>query len=199
MERTNGCGSCDLPVNQPQVVVSRGNPHASLMLIGEAPGAREDELGKPFVGRSGQLIDRLMESVGLDPQTDAYICNVVKCRPPKNRRPTLAEIASYRPWLQQQIELVDPYVIALAGSTAVEAILGIKGGITRLRGQWQHWQGRLLMPLLHPAYLLRNPSPADGAPVALTRGDLLEVRQRLIQVNRCAVVPMLDSSRRRLP
>ena len=199
MERTNGCGSCDLAVNQPQIVVSRGNPQASLMVIGEAPGAREDELGKPFVGRSGQLIDRLMESVGLDPQTDAYICNVVKCRPPKNRRPTHVEIASCRPWLQQQIELVDPYVIALAGSTAVEAILGIKGGITRLRGQWQHWQGRLLMPLLHPAYLLRNPSQVDGAPVALTRGDLLEVRQRLIQVNRCAVVPMLDSSRRRLP
>jgi len=199
MEAANGCGACDLPFTQPQVVVSRGNPQACLMVIGEAPGAREDELGKPFVGRSGQLMDRLMESVGLDPHTDAYICNVVKCRPPKNRRPTLAEIASCRPWLQQQIELVDPYVIALAGSTAVEAILGIKGGITRLRGQWQHWQGRLLMPLLHPAYLLRNPSPVDGAPMALTRGDLIEVRQRLKQVDRCAVVPMLDSARRRLP
>ena len=183
MERTNGCGSCDLPVNQPQIVVSRGNPQASLMVIGEAPGAREDELGKPFVGRSGQLLDRLMESVGLDPVVDAYICNVVKCRPPKNRRPTLAEIASYRPWLQQQIELVDPYVIALAGSTAVEAILGIKGGITKLRGQWQHWHGRLLMPLLHPAYLLRNPSPVDGAPIALTRGDLMSIRHRLSNVD----------------
>ncbi len=199
MDASNGCGSCDLRFTQPQVVVSRGNPQACLMMIGEAPGAREDELGKPFVGRSGQLMDRLMESVGLDPEVDAYICNVVKCRPPKNRRPTLVEIASCRPWLQQQIELVDPYVIALAGSTAVEAILGIKGGITKLRGQWQHWQGRLLMPLLHPAYLLRNPSPVDGAPMALTRGDLIEVRQRLKQVDRCAVVPMLDSARRRLP
>jgi DNA polymerase len=85
--------------------------------------------------------------------------------------------------LQQQIELVDPYVIALAGSTAVEAILGIKGGITRLRGQWQHWQGRLLMPLLHPAYLLRNPSPVDGAPIALTRGDLMSIRHRLSNVD----------------
>ena len=199
MDAANGCGSCDLPFTKPQVVVSRGNPQACLMMIGEAPGAREDELGKPFVGRSGQLMDRLMESVGLDPDVDAYICNVVKCRPPKNRRPTLVEIASCRPWLQQQIELVDPYVIALAGSTAVEAILGIKGGITKLRGQWQHWHGRLLMPLLHPAYLLRNPSPADGAPIALTRSDLNEVRHRLKQVDRCAVVPMLDSSRRRLP
>ncbi|KZR64258.1 MAG: uracil-DNA glycosylase [Prochlorococcus sp. MED-G132] len=183
MERTNGCGACVMPVQQPQVVVSRGNPQACLMVIGEAPGAREDELGKPFVGRSGQLLDRLMESVGLDPVVDAYICNVVKCRPPKNRRPTLAEIASYRPWLQQQIELVDPYVIALAGSTAVEAILGIKGGITKLRGQWQHWHGRLLMPLLHPAYLLRNPSPVDGAPIALTRGDLMSIRHRLSNVD----------------
>ena len=183
MEVANGCGACDLPATQPQVVVSRGNPQACLMVIGEAPGAREDELGKPFVGRSGQLMDRLMDSVGLNPDVDAYICNVVKCRPPKNRRPTAEEIASCRPWLQQQIELVDPYVIALAGSTAVEAILGIKRGITKLRGQWQPWQGRLVMPLLHPAYLLRNPSPVDGAPIALTRSDLMNIRHRLSNVD----------------
>ena len=193
------CQVCGLPVTQPQVVVSRGNPQAKLMVIGEAPGASEDEKGKPFVGRSGQILDRLLESVGLDPHADVYITNVVKCRPPKNRRPTGNEIALSRPWLQQQIELVDPDVIALAGSTAVEAILGIKGGITTLRGKWQDWQGRLLMPLLHPAYVLRNPSKAEGAPVALTRGDLIEVCNRLNTIKQCSVVPVLDSARSHKP
>ncbi len=193
------CRVCDLPVTNTQVVVSRGNPQAKLMLIGEAPGAFEDEIGKPFVGRSGKVLDRLLESVGLDPQTDVYITNVVKCRPPNNRRPTGNEIASSLPWLQQQIELVDPYVIALAGSTAVEAILAKKGGITRLRGQWQDWQGRLLMPLLHPAYLLRNPSKAEGAPIALTRGDLMEVYSRLNQIKQNSLVSEMDLARDRQP
>ena len=178
-----------------QAVVSRGNPHAKLMLIGEAPGAREDELAKPFVGRSGQTLERLMESVGLNCDQDVYICNVVKFRPPKNRRPTRQEIALSFPWLQQQIELVDPALIVLAGSTAVEAILGIRGGISKLRGHWQDWQGRWVMPLFHPAYLLRNPSQAEGAPIALTKSDLLQVRQRLNRINQQAVVPVLGTAR----
>ncbi|WP_320664306.1 uracil-DNA glycosylase [Prochlorococcus sp. MIT 1223] len=162
-----------------KVVVSRGNPLSKLMIVGEAPGAMEEELGQPFVGRSGKVLDDLFDSVGIDTQKDAYICNVVKCRPPKNRRPTKEEIQLNLPWLYQQIKLVDPLVIVLVGATSVEALLGIRGGISRLRGTWQNWEGRLVMPLFHPAYLLRNPSKEEGAPISLTLLDLIKVREKL--------------------
>ena len=166
------------------MVVSRGNPRASLLLIGEAPGAQEDAQGRPFVGRAGQLLDRMLESVGLDSERDAYICNVIKCRPPDNRRPTAAEIAACRPFLLRQIALVDPRLILLVGATALEGVLGIKGGITRLRGQWRAGEGeglagRALMPILHPSYLLRNPSREQGSPKWHTWQDLKEVKRRL--------------------
>lgn len=155
------------------------------MLIGEGPGAQEDLAGLPFVGRSGQLLDQLLAAAGLDSQSEAYVCNVVKCRPPDNRKPTAAEMAACRPWLEQQIVLVDPLVIGLVGATALEAVLGIRGGITRLRGQWRAGdqvglQGRWLMPLLHPSYLLRNPSQAEGSPRWHTVRDLAELHRRLI-------------------
>ena len=159
--------------------MSRGNPLARLMIIGEAPGAIEDLRGEPFVGRSGILLERLMESVGIDIKNDAYICNLIKCRPPKNRRPTKAELSACRPWLNKQIELNDPRVIALTGATAVREILGIKGGLTKIRGNWMSWQGRWVMPVFHPAYLLRNPSLSDGSPTSLTFKYLLAVRDRL--------------------
>ena len=151
------------------------------MLIGEAPGAREDALGQPFVGRSGQLLDRLLLEVGLNPESDLYICNAVKCRPPQNRRPKRAELTACRPWLNRQIDQVNPRVIVLLGATAVESLLGIKGGMTQLRGQWLSWDGRDVMPIFHPSYLLRNPSKASDAPTALTRSDLNAVQQRLCE------------------
>jgi uracil-DNA glycosylase family 4 len=164
--------------------VSRGRPGASLMVIGEGPGAQEDASGLPFVGRAGQLLDQMFESVGIDTNRDAYVCNVVKCRPPDNRRPTPEEMAACRPWLDQQIALVDPAVILLAGATAMEGVLGVKGGITRLRGQWRQGsgaglEGRWLMPIFHPSYLLRNPSREQGSPKWLTWQDLQDVRRRL--------------------
>lgn len=179
-----GCQACGLAQGRQNVVVSRGNPRAALLLIGEAPGAQEDAQGRPFVGRAGQLLDRMLESVGLDSEQDAYICNVIKCRPPDNRRPTAAEIAACRPFLLRQIALVDPRLILLVGATALEGVLGIKGGITRLRGQWRAGEGeglggRLLMPILHPSYLLRNPSREQGSPKWHTWQDLKEVRRRL--------------------
>jgi DNA polymerase len=152
------------------------------MVIGEGPGAQEDEQGLPFVGRSGQLLDRLLLSAGIDSNRDAYICNIVKCRPPGNRKPTAEEQAACRPWLEQQIALVDPPLILLAGATAVQGLLGIKGGITGLRGQWRPWHGRWLMPILHPSYLLRNPSERPGSPKALTQADLQQVQARLAQL-----------------
>ncbi|WP_254967776.1 uracil-DNA glycosylase family protein [Cyanobium sp. CH-040] len=181
------CRRCGLADGRTHVVVSRGNPAARLMVIGEGPGAQEDATGQPFVGRAGQLLDQMLASVAIDSNRDAYICNVVKCRPPGNRKPTALEIEACRPWLEQQIRLVDPAVILLAGASALEGVLGIKGGITRLRGQWRRGEreplaGRWLMPILHPSYLLRNPSRQQGSPKWLTWHDLQDVRRRLDQL-----------------
>ena len=176
------CRRCGLADGRLQVVVGRGNPRARLLLIGEAPGAQEDLEGLPFVGRSGQLLDRLLQSAGIDSNRDTYICNVVKCRPPDNRKPSAAELAACRPWLEQQIALLDAPLVLLVGATALQGVLGIKGGITSLRGQWRPWQGRWLMPILHPSYLLRNPSERPGSPKALTLDDLRQVRERLAQL-----------------
>lgn len=181
------CRRCALGATRQQVVVSRGNPTARLMVIGEGPGAQEDEHGLPFVGRSGQLLDRMLDSVGIDSNRDAYVCNIVKCRPPENRKPTALEMGACRPWLDQQIALVDPGVILMAGATAVEGLLGIKGGITKLRGQWRRGEGgslegRWLMPIFHPSYLLRNASKERGSPKWLTWQDLQDVQRRLAQL-----------------
>ena len=178
------CQRCPLAQGRTQVVLARGNPSAQLLLIGEAPGAEEDRQGLPFVGRSGQLLDHLLAEAGLDRDRDLYIVNGIKCRPPQNRRPTHAEMAACRPWLERQIALVDPAMILLVGATALQAVLGVKGGITRLRGQWRPGEGlllagRALMPLLHPSYLLRNASEAEGTPRWHTRADLAAVRRCL--------------------
>jgi len=173
------CRRCGLAEGRQMVVVSRGDPAARLMVIGEGPGAQEDASGRPFVGRAGQLLDQMLASVGLDSERDAYVCNVVKCRPPDNRRPTPQEIAACAPWLAARVAAVDPAVVLLAGATALEGVLGIKGGISRLRGRWHPWQGRWVMPVFHPSYLLRNPSREKGSPKWLTWQDLQEVRRRL--------------------
>ena len=177
----SSCTACSLAETRQTVVIARGNPQAALMVIGEAPGAREDATGQPFVGRSGQALDRLLEAVGFDLINDVYICNAVKCRPPGNRRPKRSELAACRPWLDEQLALVDPVVIVLAGATAVEAILQIKGGMSDLRGRWQTWNQRAVMPVFHPSYLLRHPSREPGAPLDLTRGDFSAVRRRLCE------------------
>ena len=178
-QQCQACRSCSLALGRQQVVVSRGNPQARLMLIGEAPGAQEDELGQPFVGRSGQLLDQLLAAAGLDSHQDVYIGNAVKCRPPGNRKPTALELAACRPWLQQQIALVQPQVLVLVGATALQAVLGLKGPISQLRGQWTSLEGRACMPIFHPAYLLRNGSTQPGRPRDLTRLDLVAVREHL--------------------
>ena len=181
LEDCSSCRACDLASTRQAVVISRGNPKANLMLIGEAPGAQEDAQGAPFVGRSGRVLDQLLRDVDLDPEHDLYICNAIKCRPPNNRRPKKAELAACRFWLDLQLAAVNPKVIVLTGATAVEAILGIKGGMTHLRGQWQICNERAVMPIFHPSYLLRNPSKAAGAPLDLTRQDLDAVRRRLCE------------------
>lgn len=207
------CRRCGLAATRQQVVVGRGNPNARLLLVGEAPGAEEEACGQPFVGRSGRLLEAMLAAAGLDSERDLYIANVIKCRPPGNRKPSRTEIEACRPWLERQIALVRPQLVLLVGATALEALLGIRGGITKLRGQWFHLEasqgpdqprpnqaaqgkraqsprsplrwpeqgdgGIALMPLLHPSYLLRNPSETEGSPRWLTRADLVAVRQRL--------------------
>ena len=145
--------------------------------MGEGPGAEEDRLGKPFVGKSGQLLDRIIQSVDLDPEQDVFVTNSVFRRPPNNRKPTSAEIDWYRPYLMEIIRLVDAPLIVLVGGAACEAVLGEKRGITRIRGQWFDWHGRRAMPIFHPAYLLRNPSKKPGSPKSLTWTDIQEIRR----------------------
>ena len=169
----------DLNNSVNKIVVSRGNPFAKLMIIGEAPGAKEEEIGEPFVGRSGKLLDKLLQNAGIDINQDVYFCNVVKCRPPQNRRPTKIEIQENLPWLYQQIKLVNPSVIVLVGATALEAILKIKSPISILRGEWIDWEGKLVMPVFHPSYLLRNPSKEEGKPMSLTKSDFLKIKEKI--------------------
>ena len=161
------------------MVFADGNPKSNLMIIGEAPGAKEEEIGEPFVGRSGKLLDKLLQNAGIDINQDVYFCNVVKCRPPKNRRPTKIEIQENLPWLYQQIKLVNPSVIVLVGATALEAILKIKSRISLLRGIWIDWEGKLVMPVFHPSYLLRNPSKEEGKPMSLTKSDFLKIKEKI--------------------
>jgi DNA polymerase len=168
------------------MVIYRGNPEARLMIIGEAPGTEEDRQGKPFVGRSGQLLDQILGAVELDPEQDVFITNAVFRLPPGTggkplRKPTPDEIAFYKPYVLEIIRFVDPVIILLSGNAATEAILG-ETGITRLRGNWYPWHGRWLMPIFHPAYLLRNPSRNPGSPKALTWQDIREVRRKYDEI-----------------
>ncbi|HIK43744.1 MAG TPA: uracil-DNA glycosylase, partial [Leptolyngbyaceae cyanobacterium M65_K2018_010] len=130
----HACQRCGLAAGRTHVVVSRGNATAPILIIGEGPGQQEDEQGLPFVGKSGQLLDKILASVRLDTERDVYICNIVKCRPPDNRVPTADEMAACQGYLLEQIRLVDPKIILLTGATAVKGILGLKEGITKIRG-----------------------------------------------------------------
>jgi DNA polymerase len=164
------------------MVICRGNPQARLMIVGEAPGPRENELGKPFVGRSGQLLDQILQAVQFDSQKDVFISNSVFRMPPGEggkafRKPTVDEIAYYKPYLLEIIRLVDPLILLLTGNVATQSLLG-QTGITRLRGQWFEWHGRHAMPIFHPAYLLRNDTRRPDGPKALTWQDIQEVRRK---------------------
>jgi uracil-DNA glycosylase family 4 len=158
-DEVSTCTRCGLASSRTQTVFSRGSPEAKVCFVGEAPGADEDAQGLPFVGRAGQLLDRMIGAMGLSPERDVYVCNIIKCRPPGNRRPEPDEIATCIPYLHEQLALVQPRVIVALGNTAVAALIDTKLGITKLRGQWKLYRGQtLVMPTYHPSYLLR-PSP----------------------------------------
>lgn len=151
------CHRCPLGKTRKNLVFGEGNPHAELVFVGEAPGADEDLQGRPFVGRAGQLLTRIIDAMGLK-REDVYICNILKCRPPGNRNPLPEEIEVCEPWLVRQLEAIHPRVICALGTFAAQTLLKKKGiPITALRGRFHDYHGIRLMPTYHPAYLLRNP------------------------------------------
>ena len=167
------CVRCPLYERRTHIVHTEGNRSARLMFIGEAPGADEDAQARPFVGRAGQLLTKIIESIGFK-REDVLIGNVNRCRPPGNRPPTPDEAATCKPFLLREIAAVGPEVIVVLGNTATQNLLGVKQGISRLRGQFQDYQGVKVMPSFHPAYLLRDPSKKKE-----TWEDLKKVRDYL--------------------
>jgi DNA polymerase len=181
-ERVSVCTLCPhLARSRTQTVFGVGNPDAELMFIGEAPGADEDLRGEPFVGRAGQLLTRIIETMGFA-RSDVYIANILKCRPdmPKessgNRPPTPAEMETCLPYLREQIEIIAPRVLVALGATAVEGLLGFRGALRELRGRWRDYTGTPLMITYHPSYLLRNQAPAEKRKVW---EDMLAVLDKL--------------------
>jgi DNA polymerase len=172
------CTRCRLHESRTQVVFGQGSPTAAVMFVGEAPGFHEDRQGLPFVGPSGQLLNRLLAGIGLR-REDVYICNVIKSRPPNNRDPLPDEIAACRPWLDRQIELIDPKVVVTLGNFAAKTLLGTATGITRLRGRTYPFQGRVLLPTFHPAAALRAERAQPGSP---TMQGMEEDFQRLAKL-----------------
>ncbi len=155
--RLQDCRICPLCEKRNKVVFGVGNPHADLVLVGEAPGREEDEKGFPFVGEAGRLLDRILFAMKLSRQ-EVYICNVLKCRPPGNRDPQAEEIAACEQFLKQQLAAIRPRMIVTLGRFAAQTLLQTKDPIGRLRGHWHEYAGIPLMPTYHPAYLLRNPA-----------------------------------------
>ena len=152
------CEKCGLCRTRTQTVFARGTGVSGLCFVGEGPGADEDAQGFPFVGKAGQLLDRMIQAMGFG-RDDVYVCNIVKCRPPDNRKPEPEEMSQCMPYLAEQLALIEPQVLVALGATPVQGLLGTTGGITRLRGTWRLYQGKIpVMPTFHPAYLLRTPS-----------------------------------------
>ena len=181
-QRVLACTKCDhLTAARKSVVFGVGSIDAELMFVGEAPGADEDRLGEPFVGRAGELLTRIIQAMSLS-RDSVYIANILKCRPDTpgqtagNRKPTPEEMQVCIPYLHEQIDLIRPKVIVALGATAVEGLLGKTIGITKLRGQWRTYRGIPLMPTYHPAFLLRNQSPVEKRKVW---EDMLQVMEKL--------------------
>ncbi len=149
------CQKCPLLKNRLNLVFGQGNPDTELMFIGEGPGEEEDRQGIPFVGRSGQLLDKIFKAMKLD-RTKIYIANIVKCRPPNNRNPKEDEIQNCLPYLEAQIDIIKPKVICVLGAVPFNVLLGKKLSITKNRGKWFEYRGIRLMPTFHPSYVLRN-------------------------------------------
>jgi DNA polymerase len=157
-ETVRGCTRCALHTARTQTVFARGTGESGLCFVGEGPGADEDAQGFPFVGKAGQLLDKMIGAMGFS-RDEVYVCNIVKCRPPNNRKPEPEEMAACMPYLAEQLAVLGPEVIVALGATAVQGLFGTTEGITRLRGRWKLYKGEIpVMPTFHPAFLLRNPA-----------------------------------------
>jgi DNA polymerase len=167
------CRRCKLAGGRKTIVFGEGNAHAELVFVGEGPGADEDEQGLPFVGRAGQLLNRMIQVIGMK-REEVYICNVVKCRPPGNRTPEKDEIETCSPFLFRQLEAIKPRLICCLGAPAVKTILGIKEGITRIHGQFYDFGTSKALATVHPAYVLRNPREEK-----ILREDFEKIREFL--------------------
>ena len=181
-ERVGACTKCaHLACSRTQTVFGVGNPDADLMFIGEAPGADEDQQGEPFVGRAGQLLTRILKAMNFE-REDVYIANILKCRPDMpagsfgNRTPTPTEMQTCRPYLVEQIDIIQPRVLVALGAVAVEGLLGTRAAMRELRGRWHTYNSIPLMITYHPAYLLRNQAPSEKRKVW---EDMLQVLERL--------------------
>ncbi len=167
------CTRCKLSRNRKNIVFGEGPPEAEIMFIGEGPGRDEDIQARPFVGEAGQLLTRMIEKMGLKRQ-EVYIANIVKCRPPNNREPAEDEIATCRPFVERQIEIIKPKVIVCLGKVAAQSLLGMRTPISKVRGKFLDYKDIQVMPTFHPAYLLRNPKDKW-----LTWDDMKRVLERL--------------------
>jgi uracil-DNA glycosylase len=181
-ERVSACVKCpNLASSRTQTVFGVGNPDADVMFVGEAPGADEDAQGEPFVGRAGQLLTKIIKAMGFA-RDEVYIANILKCRPDTpgsaygNRPPTLSEMQTCKPYLMEQIDIIQPKVIVALGATAVEGLLGNRAPMHQLRGRWNSFNGTPLMVTYHPAYLLRNQAPSEKRKVW---EDMMQVLERL--------------------
>lgn len=176
--KCENCHKCPLGNTRTKLVFSGGVPNNKLMLIGEAPGYWEDQKGEPFVGKAGQLLDKIFASVGLSRQKDVYICNTLKCRPPDNRNPLPEEKEACREYLDMQVGTLRPKIILLCGGVAVQSFIEGAKGITKVRGQWFDGPyGSKMMPISHPSYLLRNDSREKGSPKWLMWQDIQEIKR----------------------
>lgn len=166
--KTSTCTLCQLAGGRQHVVFGEGNPNADLLFVGEAPGAQEDAQGRPFVGRAGQLLDKMMTEVGLE-RADVFIANVIKCRPPNNRDPEQQEMDTCEPYLRAQIDLIQPKVIVALGRFAAHRLTGETTPIGRMRGHFYSYHDVKLMPTMHPAAVLRNPNRREDVVADLRR------------------------------
>ena len=172
-----GCQKCELCQTRTHVVVGVGNPKAEIMFIGEGPGENEDLQGEPFVGRAGKLLDKLLDAVDLNRGTNIYIANIVKCRPPKNRDPKPEEQEQCIEWLRAQVRLIRPKIIVCLGRIAAAKIIKPDIKITKEHGKWFEKGGILMMPMLHPAALLRDPRKKPEA-----FEDFLTLREKIREI-----------------
>ena len=185
-EELEDCRKCRLCEHRSHIVPGEGNPNAALMFIGEGPGQEEDRLGRPFVGRSGELLTRMIHAIGIE-RSDVYICNVVKCRPPQNRNPEPDEAEACLNYLRQQVALVRPRVIVLLGKIACRYTLREDVFITRDHGRWYERKGTWFMPTFHPSALLRDPTKKRDA-----WDDFQKIRAKLNEIEEATGVSVSD-------